>query len=126
VAALTLAKNGVPVRVIEKSTTNRIGQRGAGILVYTFFQIIRVLLKSDIEILWQPRSFEVFESLGIIDEVMKRSIPIPLTRLYKLVDGIEVAVAEFELSPSHPSTPACPYVSIYMYIDFPLTHMAPK
>lgn len=36
VAALTLRKNGIPVRIIEKEETVRnIGQRGAGIMVST-------------------------------------------------------------------------------------------
>lgn len=33
VLALTLLKNGVPVRIIEKEQTPRIGQRGAGVMV---------------------------------------------------------------------------------------------
>lgn len=33
VAALTLAKNGVPIRVIEKESNHRIGTRGSGVTV---------------------------------------------------------------------------------------------
>ncbi|KII93072.1 hypothetical protein PLICRDRAFT_100588, partial [Plicaturopsis crispa FD-325 SS-3] len=35
VAALTLAQNGVPVRIIEKHAQYPIGQRGAGIMART-------------------------------------------------------------------------------------------
>lgn len=33
ILALTLRRNGIPVRVIEKTTEHRKGQRGAGIMV---------------------------------------------------------------------------------------------
>jgi len=35
VAALTLTKNGVPVRIIEKEPARNPGERGAGIMVST-------------------------------------------------------------------------------------------
>lgn len=34
ILALSLVRNGVPVRVIEKTITDRIGQRGAGLSVH--------------------------------------------------------------------------------------------
>ncbi|KAI6016653.1 hypothetical protein PISMIDRAFT_12663 [Pisolithus microcarpus 441] len=53
-AALTLARNNVPVRIIEQEPQHRRGQRGAGI---------------------QPRTFEVFHFLGV-PEIHERATPI--------------------------------------------------
>ncbi|TFY76138.1 hypothetical protein EWM64_g7872 [Hericium alpestre] len=50
VAALTLAQNGVDVRVIEKLPHFPIGQRGAGIM---------------------PRSLEIYRYLGVMDDIKK-------------------------------------------------------
>ncbi|TFY70130.1 hypothetical protein EVG20_g2874 [Dentipellis fragilis] len=50
VAALTLAKNGIPVRVIERLPEHLVGQRGAGIM---------------------PRILEVYYFLGIQDDIKK-------------------------------------------------------
>ncbi|KAI5988794.1 FAD binding domain-containing protein, partial [Pisolithus albus] len=54
VAALTLARNNVPVRIIEQEPQHRHGQRGAGI---------------------QPRTFEVFHFLRV-PEIHERATPI--------------------------------------------------
>ncbi|TFY77391.1 hypothetical protein EWM64_g6621 [Hericium alpestre] len=54
VDVLTLAQNGVDVRIIEKLPYFPIGQRGAGIM---------------------PRSLEVYRYLGILDDVKKAGIP---------------------------------------------------
>ncbi|KAF9554033.1 monooxygenase [Agrocybe pediades] len=89
VLALSLLRNGVPVRVIEKSTTHRVGQRGAGLM---------------------PRSIEIFESLGILDQVMARSIPLPAFKMYKMPEGVEVA-KEFSASPHVDPTPSEPYLN---------------
>ncbi|KAF8810119.1 hypothetical protein BYT27DRAFT_7186980 [Phlegmacium glaucopus] len=90
ILALTLLRNGVPVRIIEKSLSPRIGQRGAGIT---------------------PRSFELFESLGILDLVMQRSISVPIVKMYKGPEGVEI-LKEFEMTPTLESTPAIPYMNI--------------
>ncbi|KDQ10917.1 hypothetical protein BOTBODRAFT_35860 [Botryobasidium botryosum FD-172 SS1] len=61
VAALSLAKHGVPVRIIEKSTTYQVGLRGAGI---------------------QPRTQEVFTSLGVWDTLSVSGVANPIMKAY--------------------------------------------
>ncbi|KAF9523094.1 FAD binding domain-containing protein [Crepidotus variabilis] len=87
VAALTLAVNGIPVRIIEKSLTSKIGQRGAGIT---------------------PRSMELFEHLGVVDEIDRRAMPLTTVRLYKLPEGKEV-LRDFDMIPRLVPTPDKPY-----------------
>ncbi|KAA1469152.1 hypothetical protein DENSPDRAFT_870155 [Dentipellis sp. KUC8613] len=55
VAALTLAKNGVSVRIIEKLPQHPLGQRGAGIM---------------------PRTLEVYHFLGVLEDIKKSSVPV--------------------------------------------------
>ena len=57
----------------------------------------------------QPRSLELFESLGIIDPVIERSIKLPIVRMYKGPEGVEI-LKEFEMVPELEPTPANPYV----------------
>ncbi|KAG6886207.1 hypothetical protein C0993_010769 [Termitomyces sp. T159_Od127] len=90
VCALSLIHNGVSVRIIEKSTEPRLGQRGAGIM---------------------PRTLEVLTSFGCADEVLKRAIPPPLTRQYELPNGTQ-PIGEFDMSPRVDPTPSCPYNNI--------------
>lgn len=88
VLALTLLKNGVPVRVVEKEINPRIGQRGAGIM---------------------PRSLELFQFLGVVDVITKAGTSIPTIRMYKS-DGVEV-LKEFQMTPSRDPTPTNPYLN---------------
>ena len=60
----------------------------------------------------QPRSFELFEFLGIIDPVMKRSIKPPTARMYKGPEGVEI-LKEFMMTPELEPTPAKPYVCVF-------------
>ncbi|KJA26224.1 hypothetical protein HYPSUDRAFT_198983 [Hypholoma sublateritium FD-334 SS-4] len=87
ILALSLRRNGIPVRVIEKSAEYRTGSRGAGIM---------------------PRSLELFESLGLYQDIASRALTPPLMRVYKMPDGVEVA-KEFSLQPWEDPTPAIPY-----------------
>ncbi|KAH6915866.1 pentachlorophenol 4-monooxygenase [Coprinopsis sp. MPI-PUGE-AT-0042] len=89
VLGLILLQNGVPVRIIEKQYTARLGQRGAGIM---------------------PRSLELFSHLKIIDDVLERGIPIPLVRSYQMPDGVAVQ-KEFSMSPPLNPTPTNPFLN---------------
>ncbi|OCH86093.1 hypothetical protein OBBRIDRAFT_807016 [Obba rivulosa] len=86
--ALTLLKNGVSVRVIDKTSTHHTGQRGAGI---------------------HPRTMEVYNFLGVLPDVLSASRPVSPIRVYKLPGGTEV-VKEFRMVPRTDPTPAVPYV----------------
>ncbi|KAG6866549.1 hypothetical protein C0991_002034 [Blastosporella zonata] len=92
VCALSLIRNGVSVRIIEKNTQPRYGQRGAGIM---------------------PRSLELFNSFGCADEILKHAIPVPPARRYKLPKGTH-PIGEFEMSPHVDPTPSCPYPNIVL------------
>ncbi|KAH7886512.1 monooxygenase [Phlebopus sp. FC_14] len=73
VCALALRKNGIPVRIIEQSTVYHTGTRGAGIM---------------------PRSLELFQTLGVFDELQRRrGMVAPPMMMYELQDGKEVTRA---------------------------------
>ena len=64
----------------------------------------------------QPRSLELFESLGIIDPVMERSIKSPAVRVYKGPEGVEI-LKEIVMAPVLAPTPAKPYVGEFKNSD---------
>ncbi|KAH9944586.1 monooxygenase [Amylocystis lapponica] len=92
VLALTLAKNGVSVRIIEKETQRRAGQRGAGIM---------------------SRSIELYNYLGVLPDISALAKPPPQMRKYKLPGGIE-PLSTMHISPPETPTPACPYLNAAM------------
>ncbi|KAJ6581423.1 FAD binding domain-containing protein [Mycena capillaripes] len=92
VMALALRRNGVPVRLIDKETTSRLGQRGAGIM---------------------PRSLELFSALGISDEIMRRAIPAPQAIMYQLPGGVK-QLAKFDMWPPAQPTPQRPFPNVVM------------
>ncbi|KAI6117888.1 hypothetical protein EV401DRAFT_2179727 [Pisolithus croceorrhizus] len=85
-AALTLARNNVPVRIIEKEPQHRRGQRGVGI---------------------QPRTFEVFHFLRV-PEIHERATFIPLLQEHNR--GSLEPLNTFPMAPYTEPTPAIPYV----------------
>ncbi|KAI5982314.1 FAD binding domain-containing protein [Pisolithus albus] len=85
-AALTLARNNVPVRIIEKESQHRRGQRGAGI---------------------QPRTFEVFHFLRV-PEIHERATP--LLPLQEHKRGSLEPLKTFHMVDYMEPTPAIPYV----------------
>ncbi|KAL1755155.1 FAD binding domain-containing protein [Schizophyllum commune] len=68
--ALALLKNGIPVRIIDKMPEPRVGQKGNGL---------------------QPRTLEVFNFLGVLDDVLAGSGTFKPVRVYKMPGGVEVA-----------------------------------
>ncbi|KDQ34081.1 hypothetical protein PLEOSDRAFT_21091, partial [Pleurotus ostreatus PC15] len=66
VAALSLTQNGIPVRIIDKDENFHTGSRGFGM---------------------QPRTFELFETMGVYDDIKHFAVPIPTMRAYKLPGG---------------------------------------
>ncbi|KAH9943980.1 monooxygenase [Amylocystis lapponica] len=87
VLALTLAKNGVSVRIIEKETQRRAGQRGAGIM---------------------SRSIELYNYLGVLPDILAKAKTPPQIRKYKLPGGVE-PLSTFHMALPETPTPACPY-----------------
>ncbi|KAG2360526.1 hypothetical protein BDR07DRAFT_1486945 [Suillus spraguei] len=85
VAALTLLKNGIPVRIIDKDPNPRIGQRGP--------------------IVWQ-RSLEVFNFLNV-PEVNNLGKSMPVFRSYK--PGTLEPLTETLMVPAMEPTPTIPF-----------------
>ncbi|KAF7360584.1 hypothetical protein MVEN_00789800 [Mycena venus] len=70
ILAITLLKNGVPVRLIDKDSKHRIGSKGAGI---------------------QPRTLKSYDILGILPEILKcADKELYRRRMYELPAGIKV------------------------------------
>ncbi|KAJ3846283.1 FAD binding domain-containing protein [Lentinula lateritia] len=88
VLALTLLKNGIPVRIIDK-TGPQIGQKGAGI---------------------QPRSLEMHHFLGTLPDFLSVAQSIPICTIYKIPGGTEI-LKTFELNPREEPTPDTPYIN---------------
>ena len=59
--ALDLARRGIRVRIVDKADRFSVGSRGDGL---------------------SPRTLEVFEDLGVIDEVVSAGMAAPVTRIY--------------------------------------------
>lgn len=86
---IELARRGIAVRVIDKATEFFNGSRGDGL---------------------QPRTLEVFEDLGVLDQVLEQSIAIPLIKIH--LDG-ELVGARRMAEPVDP-TPDIPYPNARM------------
>ncbi|KIJ59286.1 hypothetical protein HYDPIDRAFT_118715 [Hydnomerulius pinastri MD-312] len=85
VAALTLLRNGVQVRIIDKELAHRVGQRGSGMT---------------------PRSLELFRFLEVPEVEETGKPPFPM-RVYK--PGTLTPLKTFPLTPHMDPTPAFPY-----------------
>ncbi|KAJ7592880.1 FAD binding domain-containing protein [Mycena floridula] len=88
IAALCLAKCGVKARIIDKAEFHT-GSRGFGL---------------------QPRTFELFQSLGLLPDVIALATPIPTMRAYKLPGGV-IPVKTWELYEHRPFYPDRPWSS---------------
>lgn len=87
ILALTLRQNGVSVRIIDKEPEYRPGQRGAGL---------------------QPRSLEVFNYLGVLQDIMALARPWVPRRVYKLPGGTQ-PLKTVHLAPPQSPTPSVPF-----------------
>ncbi|MFI5697070.1 FAD-dependent monooxygenase [Kribbella sp. NPDC051586] len=86
---IELARRGIEVRVIDKATEFFNGSRGDGL---------------------QPRTLEVFEDLGVLDQVLAQSIAIPLMKIY--LDG--ELVGERRMAEPVDPAPDIPYPNARM------------
>jgi 2-polyprenyl-6-methoxyphenol hydroxylase-like FAD-dependent oxidoreductase len=86
--ALDLVRRGVGVRIVDKADRFSVGSRGDGI---------------------SPRTLEVFEDLGVLDEVISAGISAPLTRVYA---GDQV-VWEGRMAEPVPPRPDVPYPNVW-------------
>jgi 2-polyprenyl-6-methoxyphenol hydroxylase-like FAD-dependent oxidoreductase len=86
--AIDLARRGVDVRILDKAERFAVGSRGDGL---------------------QPRTLEVFEDLGVLDEVLAAGIGAPLMRIY---DGKSV-VWEDRMAKPEPPRADRPYPNLW-------------
>jgi 2-polyprenyl-6-methoxyphenol hydroxylase-like FAD-dependent oxidoreductase len=114
ITALTLAKNSIGVRIIDRADTFHVGSRGFGIQV-----CIRRLrcLTTFVTISFQPRTFELFQLLGILDDVQELATPAPTMRAYKLPGGTQ-PVKTWDLFEKEDVWPDRPYVSYITITSF--------
>ncbi|KAJ7198915.1 FAD binding domain-containing protein [Mycena haematopus] len=90
VLALALRRHGIPVKIIDKAPVAPGGQRGSGI---------------------QPRTQEVFRTLGVLDDIVKQALLLPPMRTYVAPEGI-VPLKTFHMTAPLDPTPASPLVNI--------------
>ncbi|KAJ3923577.1 FAD binding domain-containing protein [Lentinula edodes] len=91
VLALTLLKNGIPVRIIDKAGP-QIGQKGAGI---------------------QPRSLEMHHFLGTLPDFLDVGKVLPPCAVYKIPGGTEI-LKTFDMIPYEEPRPDIPYINAVM------------
>ncbi|TFK48063.1 hypothetical protein OE88DRAFT_1714275 [Heliocybe sulcata] len=88
VLALTLAQNGIPVRIIDKVPDPPKGQRGAGIM---------------------PRTLEIYEFLGVLPDILKVAFMLPPIAQYELPGGTK-ATKIFDMVTMYDPNPDRPYL----------------
>ncbi|KAI0777582.1 FAD binding domain-containing protein [Trametes elegans] len=89
IAALSLAKNGIPVRVIDKEAAFHTASRGSGVT---------------------SRSLEIYHFLGLLDDIRQLGRPLPPMKAYQLPGGVEV-LKEWSLQLPLNPTPDRPVVT---------------
>jgi len=86
--ALDLARRGIRVRLVEKADRFSVGSRGDGL---------------------SPRTLEVFEDLGVLDEVLTAGMSAPVTRIY----AGEQVVWEGRMAEPVPPRADVPYPNVW-------------
>ena len=86
--AIELARRGIDLRIVDKAERFAVGSRGDGL---------------------QPRTLEVFEDLGVLDEVFAAGMGAPVMRIY---DG-ESVVWEDRMANPEPPRADVPYPNLW-------------
>ncbi|PCH36626.1 monooxygenase [Wolfiporia cocos MD-104 SS10] len=92
VLALTLQKNRIPVRIIDKDPQYHTGQRGAGI---------------------QPRTLDLYNLLGVLPDILAKGTPMAAIRIYKLPGGTE-PIKTVYINPHEEPTAAIPHPNTWL------------
>ncbi|TCC60311.1 3-(3-hydroxyphenyl)propionate hydroxylase [Kribbella pittospori] len=87
--AIDLSRRGIAVRLIDKATEFFNGSRGDGL---------------------QPRTLEVFDDLGVVDEVLRQGRSMPLMKIYMSGE----LVGERRMAEITEPTPDIPYPNAWM------------
>ncbi|KAF9266750.1 hypothetical protein L218DRAFT_921364 [Marasmius fiardii PR-910] len=86
---LSLLRNGVSVRIVNKQASHPVGQRGSGL---------------------QPRTLELYQTLGILPEILSRSGPLPPMKIFTSPEGPK-PVKEFSMMEQLEVTPEYPLIN---------------
>jgi 2-polyprenyl-6-methoxyphenol hydroxylase-like FAD-dependent oxidoreductase len=108
VLALTLAMNGIPLRIIDKELTFRVGAKGAGMMVSGLIHLIPSNSCADIPN--QPRAIELYQFLGILPDIQALTRPPKPMRFYAPPEGVK-PLKTWYLCPYTEPTPSHPFVS---------------
>src|SRR6202453_67042 len=87
--AIELARRGIDLRIVDKAERFAVGSRGDGL---------------------QPRKLEVFQDLGVLEEVFAAGISAPVMRIY---DG-ESVVWEDQMAKPEPPRADVPYPNLWI------------
>lgn len=63
----------------------------------------------------QPRSMELYRTLGVLEDILREHIPVPEIRTCELGSGFSQVISVFNTSPYMAPTPECPYVSLSFF-----------
>lgn len=108
VLALSLLKNGIPVRIIEKASQYHLGERGPGIMVSFDWFCPGV----DANVLSQPRTLEVEHFLGIANDVKNAGLETPVLHFHDPNDPHRIVKSakqaeDLEYAPAFPTVCTC-------------------
>ncbi|KIY49832.1 FAD/NAD(P)-binding domain-containing protein [Fistulina hepatica ATCC 64428] len=103
--ALSLAQNGVSVRLVDENDAYREGQKGSGVQVSASQPTDN---RHVLTLLTKPRTLELLNILGILPDVWQVSGPMLPCYLYELPGGTKI-IKEWEMFPQLSPTPGCPY-----------------
>ena len=109
VAALSLAQNGIPARIIDKHDGPQHGQRGAALQVMHLPRLLTQKYSIDE---FQPRVLELFGLVGVAHEVLKEAGPLQIPLSYDLPGSKPRAEVKFPLPLRRAPSPEIPYVSM--------------
>jgi len=110
-----LLQNGIPVRLIERDSHYRIGQKGAGILVMANIFVFEI--RSSQYNVNQPRTVELHRILGTYEEFDQLAGPMPLTRLFRKGD-VSQPIKEMYVAQIGEPTPSVPLVCRLLFLSW--------
>ena len=103
--ALSLLKNDIPVRIVEKDVDYHVGERGPGIMVRIFQFTSMPFTESVI----QPRTLEIEHILGVSNDIRNAAAEMPILKFHDPKNPYSVIKSSKMVEEVEP-TPAFPVV----------------
>ncbi|KAG2030039.1 FAD binding domain-containing protein [Suillus americanus] len=111
VLASTLLKQGISCRIIEKSLSNHVGTRGAGIMVIDQLILCARYLNMNSS---KPRSLEMFKFLGVLPQLQEsRGLDMPPIQLYEYPGWQPIVGVAGPLMPKPAPEPSKPFAEMW-------------